>query len=372
MAERKSILIAGSGPGALEAALALSGSDQIDAQVTLISPQTEFLYRPNLVMEPFGVAQTARYSVGEIIASPDVQQWQGTIERVDPAAGKAWSPEGDEFVFDAMIVATGARPTETLSDPAITLGLPGSMDEVKRVVAEIDTGAIANVAFVRPDGPSYSLPAYEMALMAAERAQAQSGQQVSIGVVTPEVAPLESFGEENSLRVAEFCQQLGVIVRTSSSALAYDGRTLTLADGTELAVDRVVAIPALTPSVPDGIPTDPSGFVAVGPDQLVNGTSNIYAVGDITNFPFKQGGLASEEADAAAAAIEVAHGTRGERSDFSGEVRGILLTTSGRLIMRARVSAEGSESLPAEQTSEPLQKIDSRLLAQRLSELIPL
>ena len=115
------VLIAGSGPGALEAALALSRSEHLTAEITLISPQTELHYRPNIVMEPFGVPETARYSVAEIISHPGVQQWKGTIERIDAPAGRAFTPEGDEFEFDAAIVATGAAPQTILPPPAISV-----------------------------------------------------------------------------------------------------------------------------------------------------------------------------------------------------------------------------------------------------------
>jgi sulfide:quinone oxidoreductase len=369
MAERVRILVAGSGPGALEATLALSRSEQLDAEISLISPQTEYLYRPNLVMEPFGVVSTARYSVGEIIRHPSVQQWQGLIERVDPAAGKAWSPENDEFDFDAMVVATGTRPRIELPAPAITIGAPDWKEDVAQVVAEIDAGEISNVIFTRPAGAAYSLPMYELALMAADRASRQSQRQITIAVVTPERIPLELFGAENSERVAKLCAQSGVLVRTANEAAVYDGTTLTLADGETFAAGRVIAVPGLDPIVPEGLPAGAGGFIEVDEHQLVTGTTNIYAVGDVTDFPLKQGGLASEAADAAAAAIEAQLGSRETAEPFTGETQGILLTTQTRLMMRARITKDGSTSLPIDQPSGPVQKIASRLLAERLQEL---
>ena len=40
----------------------------------------------------------------------------------------------------------------------------------------------------------------------------------------------------------------------------------------------------------------------------VAGLEDVYAVGDATSFPIKQGGLATQQADAAAAAIAAAAG----------------------------------------------------------------
>lgn len=369
MAERARILVVGSGPGALEATLAISRSEQLDAEISLISPQTEFLYRPNLVMEPFGVTSTARYSVGEIIRHPSVQQWQGMIERVDHAAGKTWSPEGDEFDFDAAVIATGAAPRIELPQPAITVGAPDWKEETTRVVAEIDAGEVRCVVFTKPAGAAYGLPMYELALMAADRASKQDQQQIAIAVVTPEAAPLEIFGAENSAQVARLCAGLGVTVHTGTYVSTFDGAAATLADGNVVPADRVVSLPLLEPRVPEGVPTGAGGFVEVDEHQLVAGTTNIYAVGDVTDFPLKQGGLASEAADAAAEAIEVQLGTREHATPFSGETEALLLTTQTRLAMRARISHQGSEALPIEQPTGPVQKIASRLLAERLQEL---
>ncbi|MFT4049507.1 MAG: FAD-dependent oxidoreductase [Solirubrobacterales bacterium] len=369
MSEAPKILVAGSGPGALEATLALSGSASIAAEISLISPQTEFVYRPNSVMEPFGVVETASYSVGEIIRHPRVQQWLGTIERVDAAAGKAYSPEGDEFSFDALVLATGATPTAYLPAPAITVATPGSMDELKSVVAEIDSGVLRNVLFTMPAGPSYPLPLYELAVMTADRADQKSVQQVAVGVTTPELAPLEYFGAEHSAEVSALCRELELLVRLGQTVIAYDGERATLSDGMQIDADRVITMPALEPSVPEGVPVDGAGFVPVDDHQLVPGTTNVYAVGDVTNRGVKQGGLASLEADAAARAIERQLGAAADAAPLDPILEGILLTTRRRIPLRARVTADGSESLPAELPSGPSQKIHSRLLAERLREL---
>jgi sulfide:quinone oxidoreductase len=365
------ILIAGSGPGALEATLALAECGYLDPEISLISPQTTFHYRPNLVMEPFGVSQTASYNVGEIIRHPRVQQWEGTLERVDAAAGKAWSPEGDEFSFDALIVATGTKPKIDLPAPAITLGAPGSLDALKDVAAEIDAGAVRNVLFTIADAPSWQIPLYEFALMSAARAEQQSGQQIAIAVVTPEGLPLESLGVENSATVARLCNELGVVVRTGLTVATYDGETAVLSDGEHVAVDRLFAIPGLSAVVPEGLPLDAAGFIPVDEHQLVVGTDNVYAVGDVTNFRVKQGGLASAEADAAVEAIEASLGTRESAEPFNREIHAILLSHERRVPLKAKIGDLSSESLPAEPLDGPAQKIHSRLLSERLRDISP-
>lgn len=369
---RPEILIAGSGPGALEATLGLSRSEYLDATIALISPQIEFHYRPNMVMEPFGVAKTAKYAVAEVIRHPNVTQWKGTLERVDAEAGRAYSPEGDEFNFDALVIATGTETHADLPSPVVTFGDPGSLEKLKDIVGEIETGAVRNVLFSAPPGPTWHLPLYEFALMCADRAEHQSGQQIVISIATPESAPLDVFGAENSASVSQMCAELGVVVYTDVTLETYDGTTAQLSDGSRYPIDRVFAMPRVTGRAPEGVPTNDAGFVHVDDNELVQGTSNAYAVGDVTDFRVKQGGLASAQADAAISAIETALGTREVAEPFGREIEALLLTADRRLAMRARIGDESSQSLAVEQPTGPTQKIYSRLLSERLREISPL
>ncbi|MBI2690978.1 MAG: FAD-dependent oxidoreductase [Solirubrobacterales bacterium] len=369
---RPEILIAGSGPGALEATLGLSGSKHLVANVALISPQLEFQYRPNMVMEPFGVTKTARYAVAEVIRHPNVTQWQGTLERVDAAASKAYTPEGDEFNFDALVIATGTNTHADLADPAVTFGVPGSLDKLKKIVSEIDAGSVQSVLFTAPSGPTWQLPIYECSLMCAERAERQWGQQIVISIATPEAEPLEVFGAENSAAVRRLCAELGVVVHTGTTVEAFDGTTAHFSDGTSQAADHLFAMPRLTGRAPDGIPTDENGFIHVDANQLVERTTNVYAVGDVTDFRFKQGGLASMQADAAISSIETELGDREAPEPFVREIEAILIAASRRVAMRARIDEETSLSIAIEQPTGPTQKIFSRLLSERLREISPL
>lgn len=368
------VLIVGSGPGALEACLALSRSEHLpDLEISLISPQTEFVYRPNVVVEPFGGQEPSRYNVGEIIAGSNTQQWLGTIDRVDPGAKKAWSPEGDEFDFDAIIIATGTEQRADLPEPAITFGGPAAMDEFKALVADVDAGVVHNIVFTAAEGRFWSLPLYELALMTASRAESQSVSQISVSIITPEHEPLQVFGSENAARVLSLLTQFGVTVQLESAVSLWDGHTLVTADGENHQVDRVFAMPKLFGRAPNGLPRVDDGFVPVDHHQQVLGPdgplAGIYAVGDVTNFPIKQGGLASEEADVAVAAIEAELAGGPVPAPFSGEIQAILLTAETRMVMRARIGEDGSESLPTPELDGPEQKIYSRLLGDRLREL---
>ncbi len=64
-----------------------------------------------------------------------------------------------------------------------------------------------------------------------------------------------------------------------------------------------MALPRLRGPRIGGIPQTFDGFVPVDSFGMVSGTQDVYAAGDITTFPVKQGGIAAQQADAAAEAI---------------------------------------------------------------------
>ena len=60
----------------------------------------------------------------------------------------------------------------------------------------------------------------------------------------------------------------------------------------------------------------------------------MYAAGDVTAFPFKQGGLAAQQADAAAEAIAQRAGAPIDPSPFRPVLRGLLITAGAPLYLR--------------------------------------
>ena len=67
-------------------------------------------------------------------------------------------------------------------------------------------------------------------------------------------------------------------------------------DHGRLEVDRVVALPTMTGPSISGVPASLGGFLPVDAHGKVLGVDGIYAAGDGTSFPVKQGGLAAQQA----------------------------------------------------------------------------
>jgi sulfide:quinone oxidoreductase len=123
-------------------------------------------------------------------------------------------------------------------------------------------------------------------------------------VITPEASPLAVFGRSASLRVAELLEQAGVTVHTGAHAHVGSGGRITLSPrGEMLEFQRVVALPLVDGPRIAGLPHDQDGFVPIDDHARVLDCVDVYCAGDATNYPIKQGGLATQQADAAAMAI---------------------------------------------------------------------
>jgi sulfide:quinone oxidoreductase len=73
----------------------------------------------------------------------------------------------------------------------------------------------------------------------------------------------------------------------------------------------------------------------------VPGAADVWAAGDATTFPLKQGGLATQQADAVAEALAAELGATVRPQPFRPVLRGLLLTGGAPLYLRSRLSLTG-------------------------------
>ena len=108
------------------------------------------------------------------------------------------------------------------------------------------------------------------------------------------------FGTVASAAVAELFNARRISLETSRSAVQdADGAIHLAPQGLPLS-GVIISLPVITGPEIDGLPCDPHGFVPVDEYGQVEGVADVYAAGDGTDFPVKQGGLATQQADAAA------------------------------------------------------------------------
>ena len=126
---------------------------------------------------------------------------------------------------------------------------------------------------------------------------------MSLSVVTCERAPLADFGAEASAAVAALLEQRGITVLTDSVLAAIEAGTVRTTRGASVVAEVTVAVPVIQARTLGGVPTDSAGFIPVDNYCRVAGQRDVFAAGDCTVGQVKQGGLAAQQADVAAAGM---------------------------------------------------------------------
>jgi sulfide:quinone oxidoreductase len=358
------IVIAGGGVAALEALIGLRELAGDDPRVTLLAPESHFVYRPMSVAEPFCLGHAARHPLAAIASQFGAEVVRDSLAEVDPDKRTVTTGAGDTVEYDSLLVAVGARPQAAYRH-AITFGAEGAPEALAGLLADLEDGYAKRVAFVVPSTVAWSLPLYELAVMTARDAWSVGIDGVELVFVTPEARPLEAFGPEASTMLAELLAEEGIEFIGSTVADVRNGSVIAGDRGID--VDRTIALPVPAgPAIP-GLPADPDGFIPVDEHGRVQGIEDVYAAGDATTFPIKQGGLAAQQAVAAIETIVARHGKDLDPQPFRPVLRGMLMTGGQRRWLRAPAGATPGESQVAMRALWwPPTKIASRYLAPYL------
>jgi sulfide:quinone oxidoreductase len=358
------VLIAGGGVAALESALALRALAEDCVDVELLAPEPHFWYRPLAVAEPFGLGEVRQFELAELAAAAGAIFSPGALVRVDAQNQLAWTSAGVSIPFDALLVACGTVAAPAVPG-ALTFRGPADTERMRQLLDEVAAGRVGRIGFVVPWGAVWSLPIYELALMTAGFLAGRGFESVELVLVTPEEKPLQLFGRAGSEAVRELLEQRGIALQTASSAVEFEEGELRLVPEGSIAADRVVALPRLRGPRIDGLPQTVEGFIPVDAHGQVHGLSDVYAAGDITSFPVKQGGIATQQADAAAELIAANAGADLTPQPFRPVLRGLLLT--GRQPRYLRHAITGGAGDVSAASAEPLwwppAKIVGRYLA---------
>ena len=361
-----SVLIAGGGVAALEAALTLRELSEGRARVELLAPEPSFWYRPVAVAEPFGLGTVRHFDLGELAEGVGAGLSLGSLAAVDVDRREARARSGGVLRYDALLIACGAVPYPAVPG-ALTFRGPADSERIRELLDAIDRGEVTRAAFVVPWGAAWSLPAYELALMTAAYLQASGRHGVELAVVTPELHPLQLFGRTASDAVRALLDEAGVAFVGGAYVVEHGDGNLLLLSGEALPVERVVALPRLRGQRIDGIPQTLEGFVDVDEHCCVRGADAVFAAGDITSFPVKQGGIAAQQAVAAAEAIAVLAGASLVPHPFRPILRGLLLTGAEPQYLRRDLSG-GDE--PEWASSSPIWWPPTKIVGRRLAPFL--
>jgi sulfide:quinone oxidoreductase len=362
------VVIAGGGVAALEALLVLRETAEERVDLDLLTPNAAFAYRQMEFASLFAGEHVQRFDLHRIAADQGATLVQDRLEGVWPDAKLAITQEGTKIPYDSLLIAIGARLRVGVPG-AITVGAPGLRRELMLLIDDLEHGLARSVAFAAPGGVGWLLPLYELALMIATRLD-EGSRDAKLFFVTPEEAPLEVFGAEASRHVEELLHDAGIELLTQRTPVNADANGLVMApnDHGRLEVDRVVALPTMTGPSISGVPASLGGFLPVDAYGNVLGVDGIYAAGDGTSFPVKQGGLAAQQAAVAATSIAALAGAPVTPEPFRPVLRGLLLTGHEPAYIRTDLTRPG---VPTETADRPLwwppAKVAARTLAPYLA-----
>ena len=206
--------------------------------------------------------------------------------------------------------------------------------------------------------------------MTAERAY-ETCVRVELTLVTHEPSALALFGPTPSRDITDLLDVAGVTLRTGGSVELPECNVVELQpQGERHKVDRVVTLPTLTGPTIGGLPHDAAGFLPVDAHGRVLGAPGVYAAGDVTDFEIKQGGIACQQADAAAEAIAACAGAPIEPRPFTPILRAVLLTERDARWLQRDLSDTDGTSTAAGPPEGPLwTKIAGRELSRYLERV---
>lgn len=331
------VLIVGGGCAALEAAFRLQRVAEDRVETVVLAPDEHFSPQAMAVLAPFAAGDSAQEPLARLTSEAGAELRRGRMASVDVARHEVLTGEGETIAYNALLIAVGGVRHAPYPH-ALTFGLPGAREQMHGLVQDLEGGYSPRIAFVVPTGASWPMAVYELALMAAERAY-EMCQPCDLTLVTPEDAPLALFGPEASGTLARRLRDAGVTVRAGVHASVPSAGLVELRPGGErLHVDRIVSLATLTGPAIAGLPRDAQGFLPVDRHGRVNGAPDVHAAGDATNFPIKQGGLACQQADAAAETIAARAGAAVDPQPYAAVLRGVLLTEHEATFMRRDAS----------------------------------
>jgi sulfide:quinone oxidoreductase len=362
------VVICGGGIAAVEGLLRLRRLVGEAVDVALIAPSDELRYRPLAVDEPFARRGVRSYPLKTIARQTNAEWDQEAVEWLDPDAQVIHTQGGGTVSYDALLLAVGARLARPFDH--VTVFDDAHADETYHgLIQDVEGGYTRSVALVLPDGPAWLLPAYELALMTAQRAGSMGEEGLGVSLVTPEPAPMAALGDEASSAVTELLERARVRVYANARPqVPASRRLLVTPEGPELDVERIVAMPRIEGRPIRNVPSVDRGFVPIDDRCRVRGLGDrVFAAGDMTDFPVKHGSVGAQMADVAAAGIAALAGDHPEPEPLRPVIRGVLHTGAAPLYLTARIEHGRMRS---EATTEPAWPPDEKVVAEELGPFL--
>lgn len=357
------IVVAGGGPAAIEALLAVRALAGERVQLELIAPDTELVVRAYEVLAPFREGHEHRYRLAPIAADLGVRFTRDAVAAVDPQARAVTLRSGEQRSYEELVVAVGGRHVDAVAG-AVPFRGARDASRLKTMLAESRSGQHRSVAFVVPGGHTWPLPMYELALHTSAWLAERGVGGVPLMLVSPEREPLSAFGSRASKEVAALVRSRGIEF-ISARPIRLDAGRLLLTGARELSVEVAIALPRLEGPTIRGLPSDREGFLPVDPCGRVRNARHVFAAGDATTFPVKQGGLATQQADAIAQQLAADAGASVQPELPRPVLRAVLFAGRERRYLQAELGDRLEETSTA--SAAPLWPEPGKLIGRYLA-----
>jgi sulfide:quinone oxidoreductase len=347
-----SVLIAGGGFAAIEAMLALRALAGERVGVTLISASTALAYRPAATTEVFDATGPLTYGLQDLAGNVGASFRPGRLEAVFPKRRRVRLASDAHLDYDVLVLALGARPISAIPG-ALVFRDQRDIHLIRDITSKLRAGGARRVVFAVPPARSWPLPLYELALGAAARLrEARAAGEVVL--VSPETAPLRVFGARASALVADLLAERGVrfIGGADPVRVGRDG-ALALRSGGSVDADRVITAPRLLGPRITGVPADREGFVTTDALGGVTDLPDVYAAGDMTSFPIKHGGLATQQADVIAQRIAADRGALVKEIQVKHVLHAQLVGGEHPIVLRTELDEFGQPTTATLQHEHP-------------------
>ncbi|MGN6664714.1 MAG: NAD(P)/FAD-dependent oxidoreductase [Solirubrobacterales bacterium] len=330
---RERVLIVGGGVASIEAALALRDICGERVEIDVFSPRRDFIYRPYAVGEPFGTAHVVRYDLSDLLALCDATFHLESVTAVDAERRFLITRGGERYPYDYLILAQGARSIWPVPGAVTFWGIADDRD-VARVVDRLRDSDVKRVVFTAPSLEGWTLPLYELALLSEHELAIAGIDEVKLAIATPEDAPLQVFGRSVSEQMSDLLKARGVELLCGAHPVRFENGALQVIPREEIRADVAVSLPKLEGRRIRGVLHDPAGFIRIDDRCRVLKRDRLFAAGDVTNFPVKQGGVATQQADVVAEAIAAELGICPDPAPLDPVLRGVLWTGGKPLYLK--------------------------------------
>ena len=163
------------------------------------------------------------------------------------------------------------------------------------------------------------------------------GVELEVTIVTPEAAPLAVFGDAASAAVAGLLARRRDRRHHRAHVQVPDAGRVVIRPGDRSSRSTACRLPELSGPPCAACRPPSTGSSRSTRTAQVAGVERVYAAGDATDFPVKQGGLAAQQADTVAAGDRGARGRGGRPTPLRPVIHGMLLTGARPLWLAARL-----------------------------------